>query len=103
MRSAAFIQLPGTTVCDPLQPLNGIADLGEVFEQQIVASRYVLVEAEDETEARTLGESALRELFPELMAKTTVRSVTLATAEDIELWRWHQDFLARERDQQQGN
>ena len=43
------------------------------------------------------------DLFPDLMAKTTVRWVTLASAEDIELWRWHQDFLARERDQQQGN
>jgi hypothetical protein len=69
------------------------------FYRVATLSRYVLVEAADETEARTLGNTALRELFPELMAKTTVRSVTLATPEDIEPWRWHQDFLARERDQ----
>ena len=73
------------------------------FYRVATLSRYVLVEAADETEARTLGETGLRELFPDLMAKTMVRSVTLATDEDIELWRWHQDFLARERDQQQGN
>jgi hypothetical protein len=73
------------------------------FYRVATLSRYVLVEAADETEARTLGETALRNLFPELMQKTTIRSVTLATAEDIELCQWHQDFLARERDQQQGN
>jgi hypothetical protein len=73
------------------------------FYRVATLSRYVLVEANDETEARTLGEVALGELFPELMRKALIRSVTLATAEDIELWKWHQDFLARERDQQSGN
>lgn len=63
----------------------------------------MLVEAKGETEAHKVAEFAHRELFPELIAKTTIRSVTLALAEEIELWRWHQDFLGRERDQQSGN
>ena len=66
-------------------------------------SRYVLVEAADETEARQLGEAALRGLFPELMQKATVRSVVLATDDEIEFWKWHQDMLARDRDQQNEN
>jgi hypothetical protein len=83
----------------PVEDRNRKDQTMKRFFRVATLSRYVLVEAADETEARTLGESALRELFPDLMAKTTVRSVTFATAEDIELWRWHQDFLARERDQ----
>ena len=66
-------------------------------------SRYVLVEAADETEARQLGETALRDLFPDLMQKTTVRSVTLATDDEIKFWKWHEDMLARDRDQQNEN
>ena len=66
-------------------------------------SRYVLVEATNETEARRLGETALRDLFPDLMQKTTVRSVALATDDEIEFWKWHHDMLARDRDQQNEN
>lgn len=56
-------------------------------------SKEVLVQAADETEARQLGEAALRDLDPELMQKTTVRTVRLATEDEIEFWKWHQDML----------
>ena len=67
------------------------------FYRVATLSRYVLVEAADETEAHQLGETALRELDPELMQKTTVRTVRPATEDEIEFWKWHQDLLARER------
>jgi hypothetical protein len=70
------------------------------FYRVATLSRYVLVKAADETEAHQLGETALQELYPELMQKTTVRTVRLADDDEIELWKWHQDMLAREREQQ---
>ena len=69
------------------------------FYRVATLSRYVLVEAVDESEAHQLGEAALQELDPELMQKTTVRTVKLATEDEIEFWKWHQDLLARERQQ----
>ena len=62
-----------------------------------------LVRAADETEARQLGEDALRDLDPELMRKTTIRTVRPASEDEIEFWKCHQDMLARERDQQTDN
>ncbi len=63
-------------------------------------SKEVLVQAADETEARQLGEAAHRDLDPELMQKTTIRTVRLATEDEIEFWKWHQDLLG---DQQTEN
>ena len=54
-------------------------------------ARYVLVTASSEEEARTLGRSALADLDPD--ASINIRTVREATADEIELWNWHQDLL----------
>jgi hypothetical protein len=53
-------------------------------------ARYVLVEAENEAQARKRGQSALSEQN----AMTAIRTVRLATADEIELAEWHQHFVA---------
>jgi hypothetical protein len=53
-------------------------------------ARYVLVEAEDEAEACERGHSALSELN----ATVEIRTVRLATPDEIELSTWHQHFIA---------
>ena len=55
---------------------------------------YVLVEAADETQARELGHAAL----VQLTGNTTpsIRNIRLATNDEIELSRWHQEMLERE-------
>lgn len=75
------------------------------FYRVATLSRQVLVEASDETEARQLGEVALRELYPRLWKNTLleIRTVVLATDDDIEFWNWHETNLARERDQHSDN
>jgi hypothetical protein len=66
-------------------------------------ARYVLVEAANETEARQLGAAALHELYADLRAKLgrdvpiEIRTVRLATSDEIDLCRWHHRMLAAER------
>ncbi|MDA7504043.1 hypothetical protein N8553_03580 [bacterium] len=61
-----------------------------------VATRvhYVLFEADDEAEARTRAEPLLKELvqhnFP-----IEILTVRHATAEEIQLWDWHQEMVDR--------
>ena len=57
-------------------------------------ARYVLVTAASEDEARTLGCAALADLDPD--APINIRTVRQATADEIELWNWHQDLLNEE-------
>jgi hypothetical protein len=75
------------------------------FYRVATLSRQVLVEATDETEARQLGGTALRKLYPRLWKNTPleIRTVVLATDDDIEFWHWHETMLTHERDQQIDN
>jgi hypothetical protein len=64
-------------------------------------TKYVLVEAEDEPQARELGTVALQELFTELSSRLgrqvpiEIRTIRLATAEEIELGKFQAKMNAR--------
>jgi hypothetical protein len=66
-------------------------------------ARYVLVEAADEAEARRLGQTALQELHADVAQRigrdlpVEIRVVRPATDDEIELMRWHDEFLANEQ------
>ena len=70
-------------------------------------ARYVLVEAENEVEARRKGEPALHSLYADLREKLghdvpiEIRTVRPATKDEIELWQWHHEMVARHSDDQQ--
>ena len=58
---------------------------------------YVLVEAADEGHARALGLPALAALFREQLGKDVpveIHSVRPATADEIELQKWHDEMVA---------
>jgi hypothetical protein len=59
-------------------------------------ARYVLVDAANETSARQIGQAALQAEAGD-RAAIQVRTVRPATDDEIELWHWHHDQLARER------
>lgn len=66
-----------------------------------VATRacYVLVEAASENQARELGRPGLVALYRERLGKEVaveIHTVRPATAEEIELQKWHDENLARE-------
>jgi hypothetical protein len=64
--------------------------------------RYVLVEAENEAQARERGQAALEELYAELRRQfdaempVNVLTVRPATSDEIEFSRWNEETLARE-------
>lgn len=61
---------------------------------------YVLVDSENEADARERGYVALGELYDADGwggAAIDIRIVRLATDDEIELERWHQEKLAAER------
>lgn len=66
-------------------------------------ARYVLVEAEDEAQARELGRPALHDLYADLRERLgkevpiDIRTVREATTEEIELWTWHHNMLEAEK------
>jgi hypothetical protein len=70
-------------------------------------ARYVVVDAENESQARERGAVALRELYADLRARyghevpIEIRVVRPATADEIEMVRFHKRMLANERRQQQ--
>jgi hypothetical protein len=55
---------------------------------------YVLVNAANESDARQRGHAALVELSGN--ATPNIRTIRLATGDEIELSRWHQEMLARD-------
>lgn len=64
---------------------------------------YVLVEANDETEAREKGHAALQTLYAELRQRSTsdevpieIRTVREADEDENEHWTWHQNMLRAE-------
>lgn len=64
-------------------------------------ARYVLVDAEDETAARELGQAALHELYADLRehygqgVPIQILTVRPATEGEIDLWRWHHEMIQR--------
>lgn len=68
-------------------------------------ARYVLVDAENETQARELGRPALHDLYADVRERlgrnvpTEIRTVREATDEEIQLWTWHHEMLAKEKQQ----
>lgn len=68
-------------------------------------ARYVLVEAEDESQARELGQTALHDLYADLRERLgrdvpiEIRTVREAAQDEIELWNWHHEMLAKEKRQ----
>ncbi len=68
-------------------------------------ARYVLVDAEDETRARELGQDALHELYADLRERLgrevpiEIRTIREATEDEIELWTWHHKMLNAEKQQ----
>ena len=65
-------------------------------------ARYVLVDAESESEARRLGQPALYDLYADVRKRLgkdvpiEIRTVREATKEEIDLWDWHHKMLERE-------
>ena len=70
-------------------------------------ARYVVVDAENESQARERGAAALRELYADLRARygrevpIEIRVVRPATVDEIEMVRFHERMLANERRRQQ--
>lgn len=66
-------------------------------------ARYVLVDAESETQARELGRAALHELYADLRQRwgkevpIEIRTIRQATSDEMDLWKWHQQMLAAEK------
>ncbi|HMO84629.1 MAG TPA: hypothetical protein PKC18_06885 [Lacipirellulaceae bacterium] len=65
-------------------------------------ARYVLVDAANEDEARSLGQVALHDLYVDLRERhgadvpINILTVRPATSEEIELQRFHDEAMARE-------
>jgi hypothetical protein len=64
-------------------------------------AKYVLVEAENEKQARERGQAALEELYAQLRDRhpalqVEIRIVRPATTDEIDFGRWHEEMLARE-------
>lgn len=67
-------------------------------------ARYVLVDAQNEQAARELAAPALYDLYADLRKQLgrevpiKILTVRPATDDEIELWNWHHEMLAREAD-----
>ena len=65
-------------------------------------ARYVLVEAENSDQARELGRNALQDLYADVReclsrdVPVNIRTVRLATADEIEICEWHRELIANE-------
>ena len=63
---------------------------------------YVLVEANDEAQAREKGHAALRDLYAELRQRPSkevpieIRTIRKADEDENEHWTWHQNMLQAE-------
>ena len=75
-------------------------------------ARYVLVDATDESEARTKGYAELFEPYSDIRERlgldvpTEIRTIRPAKDDEIALMRWHDEMVAREakwRSEQQGD
>ena len=68
-------------------------------------ARYVLVDAESESEARQLGQPALHALYADVRERLgkdvpiEIRTIREATQDEIDLWNWHHKMLEGENNQ----
>jgi hypothetical protein len=65
-------------------------------------AKYVLVDAENEEQARERGKPALEELYAELRDRhpnlqVEIRTVRPATDDEIDFCHWNEEMLAREQ------
>jgi hypothetical protein len=66
-------------------------------------ARYVLVEAENESQARERGRQALNEQYADLRERLgrdipiEIRTVRLATDNEIQLYEWHHEMVSRDQ------
>jgi hypothetical protein len=66
-------------------------------------ARYVLVEAENESQARERGRRALNEQYADLRERLgrnvpiEIRTIRLATEDEVELSKWHGQMVSREQ------
>ncbi len=66
-------------------------------------ARYVLVDADDEAQARELGHATLYELYADVREKlgrevpVEIRTVRPATDDEVQLQFWHHELLASEQ------
>jgi len=60
-------------------------------------ARYVLVEAENEAQARELGQADMLAVYADQERPIQIRTVRQATKDEIELCRWHEESVANER------
>ena len=66
-------------------------------------ARYVLVDANDESQARALGRIALHELDADRRQRwgkdvpIEIRTIRAASSDEIDLMKWHQQMLAAEK------
>ena len=65
-------------------------------------ARYVLVDAANEDEARSLGQVALHDLYADVRerwgkeVRIEIRTIREATSDEIALMKWHQKMLTAE-------
>ena len=75
----------------------------EIIEDTRNGKMIVLVDAEDEAQARELGRPALHDLYADVRERLgkdvpiEIHTVREATAEEIQLWTWHHEMLAKEK------
>ena len=66
--------------------------------------RYVLVEARNEEQARTLAMPKLTELYADLLERfveqyqINIHTVREATPEEVALWRWHHEMIRQDQE-----
>ena len=66
-------------------------------------ARYVLVDADTDAEARSLGHAALHDLYADVRERLgrdvpiDIRTVREASADEIELCDWHRRQVEREK------
>jgi hypothetical protein len=65
-------------------------------------ARYVVVNAENEMQARDLGQVALHELYSDLRERlgrevpTEIHTIRQATTDEIDMTKWHREMVANE-------
>ena len=66
--------------------------------------RYVLVEARNEEQARTLAMPKLTELYADMLERfgdqyqINIHTVREATPEEVDLWRWHHEMIRQDQE-----
>lgn len=71
--------------------------------------RYVLVDARNKEQARTLAMPKLIELYADMLERfgsqypINIHTVREATPEEVELWRWHHEMIRKDAERRNLN